>query len=260
MLAYAAMMQGQSKKAALAVESLLSRIPDKVMEGSAEHTDVFVAMPYEVEMRFGLWDSILAEPAPSESYSFARALRNFARGVALAAKGEMSKARSEQKNFIAARAEVPKEMLFRKRPVSPVLDIAGKVLEGEILYREGRTKEGIAALRDAVEIEDEMKYVEPPLWMVPVRHALGATLMDSSRCAEAEPVYREDLIQHPENGWSLYGLARSLQLQGKKAEAAVVLARFEKAWQYADVKMKSSCCCLPGRTAASGSDGRRRDK
>jgi tetratricopeptide (TPR) repeat protein len=246
MLAYAAMMQGQSKKAALAVESLLSRIPDKVMEGGAEHTDVFVAMPYEVEMRFGQWDSILAEPVPSESYLFARAMRHFARGVALAAKGEVSKARPEQKNFIAARAEVPKEMLFRKRSVSPVLDIAGKVLEGELLYRERRTKEGIVALRDAVEIEDDMKYVEPPLWMVPVRHALGAALMDAGDYAQAEPVYREDLIRHPENAWSLYGLARSLQLQGKTVEAAVMQARFEKAWQSADIKMTSSCCCLPG--------------
>jgi tetratricopeptide (TPR) repeat protein len=246
MLAYAAMMQGQSKKAALAVESLLARIPDKVMELGAERTDVFVAMPYEVEMRFGQWDSILAEPEPSDSYPFARAMRHFARGVAFAAKGEVSNARSEQKNFIAAREEVPKEMLFRKRPVSLVLDIAGKVVEGEILYRERRTKEGIAALRDAVEIEDGMKYVEPPLWMVPVRHALGAALLDASQYAQAESVYRDDLVRHPENGWSLYGLARSLQLQGKAAEAAVAEARFEKAWQSADIKMTSSCCCLPG--------------
>jgi len=254
MLAYAAMMQGQSKKAALAVESLLSRIPDKFMEEGGEYTDVFVAMPYEVEMRFGLWDSILAEPVPSDSYSFARAMRHFARGVALAAKGQVSEARSEQRNFIGARADVPKEMLFRRRPVSPVLDIAGKVLEGEILYRERRTKEGIAALRDAVDREDEMKYVEPPLWMVPVRHALGATLLDAGQYAQAESVYRNDLVQHPENGWSLYGLARSLQMQGKVAEAALVRARFEKAWQHADFKMTSSCCCLPDRSA-NGTSG-----
>jgi tetratricopeptide (TPR) repeat protein len=246
MLAYAAMMQGQSKKAALAVEALLSRIPDKVMEGGAEHTDVFVAMSFEVEMRFGQWDSILSEPPPSESSVFARAMWHFARGVALAAKGEVSKARAEQENFVAARAEVPNDMFFRRRPVSPVLDIAGKVLEGELSYRERRTKEGIAALREAAEKEDEMKYIEPPLWMVPVRHALGAALMDAGNYVEADAVYREDLGQHPENGWSLYGLARSLQLQGKAAEAAAMQARFEKAWQFADIKMTSSCCCLPG--------------
>jgi hypothetical protein len=59
--------------------------------------------------------------------------------------------------------------------------------------------------------------------------------------------YREDLKRHPENGWSLYGLAQSLKMQGKKVEAAAVRARFERAWQYADFKISSSCCCLPGK-------------
>ncbi len=121
------------------------------------------------------------------------------------------------------------------------------MLEGEILYRDGKTEEGIAALREAVRREDHQHYSEPPNWIQPVRHALGATLLDAKRYADAEAVYREDLAHYPENGWSLYGLSRSLKLQGKNEEAHSVGMRFEKAWQHADVKLKSSCFCLEAK-------------
>jgi tetratricopeptide (TPR) repeat protein len=42
------------------------------------------------------------------------------------------------------------------------LAIAEQMLAGEILYREGRTDDAIAALRDAVEREDALRYIEPP--------------------------------------------------------------------------------------------------
>ncbi len=71
--------------------------------------------------------------------------------------------------------------------------------------------------------------------------------MDAHRYAEAELVYREDLERYPENGWSLYGLARSLDMQGKHDEAATVSVRFERAWQHADVKLSSSCFCLQAK-------------
>src|SRR5438128_7079325 len=121
------------------------------------------------------------------------------------------------------------------------------MLAGEILYREGKSEEAVAALREAVGREDRLRYIEPPDWIQPVRHALGAALMDAGRHAEAEAVYREDLARYPENAWSLYGLARSLRLQGKRDEAAAVSARFQKAWQHADVKLSSSCFCLDGK-------------
>jgi hypothetical protein len=70
--------------------------------------------------------------------------------------------------------------------------------------------------------------------------------MQSGRYGEAERVYRDDLERHPENGWSLFGLARSLELQGKADEVRRVRARFEKAWVDADVKLSSSCFCQPG--------------
>ena len=88
-----------------------------------------------------------------------------------------------------------------------------------------------------------------PDWIQPVRHALGATLMDAKRYPEAEAVYRDDLEHYPENGWSLYGLSRSLQREGKQDEAAAVTVRFKKTWQHADMKLSSSCFCLQGNTA-----------
>jgi pimeloyl-ACP methyl ester carboxylesterase len=49
-------------------------------------------------------------------------------------------------------------------------------------------------------------------------------------------VFWEDLKKFPENGWSLSGLMKALRAQGKKEEAAMVEARFHKAWKNADVK------------------------
>ena len=83
-------------------------------------------------------------------------------------------------------------------------------------------------------------------WILPVRHSLGAALMQERRFAEAEQVYREDLARLPDNGWSLFGLAQSLHRQGKEEEAAATDARFQKIWSKADVQIKSSCQCQPG--------------
>ena len=71
--------------------------------------------------------------------------------------------------------------------------------------------------------------------------------MDAHRFAEGEEVYRADLKHYPENGWSLYGLAESLKMQDKHADAAAAEARFQKSWKQADVKLTSSCYCLPGK-------------
>lgn len=85
--------------------------------------------------------------------------------------------------------------------------------------------------------------MEPPDWVVPVRHALGAYLVRDGRYAEAEAVYREDLRRWPDNGWSLHGLATCLDAQGKKSEAGEFRTRFDEVWKRADVEITSSCFC-----------------
>ena len=94
--------------------------------------------------------------------------------------------------------------------------------------------------------EDKLRYDEPPDWIQPTRHALGAALLQAGRLGEAEAVFRSDLTRLQGNGWSLFGLSRALRLQKRSGEAAVIEKQFAKVWQKADVKIKSACLCLPG--------------
>ena len=79
-----------------------------------------------------------------------------------------------------------------------------------------------------------------PPWYFPVRHTLGAVLLQANRAADAEQVYRDDLRANPGNGWALFGLAESQRRQGKTTEAARTAETFRRAWSRADVTLTSS--------------------
>jgi tetratricopeptide (TPR) repeat protein len=247
MLAFAQTMDGQSQKALATVDEMLSSIPHGELERNRDLFDYLFAMRYEVYLRFGRWDAMLAESAPRKLLPITNAFWHYARGIAYAARNQLREANNEHAQLRLSRKDVAAGAGFRGFSADELLDIADQVLAGEILYREAKNEKAIAALSRAIRLEDSLKYTEPPNWLVPVRHTLGATLLDANRYAEAEAIYREDLRRHPENGWSLYGLARSLKMQGRKAEAAAVTARFQEAWKYADFKISSSCCCLPDK-------------
>jgi len=111
---------------------------------------------------------------------------------------------------------------------------------GEIAKAEGKTDEAIAHFREAAAVEDRLVYDEPSDWFFPVRHQLGALLLKANKAADAEKVYREDLVRNPRNGWALFGLAQALHAQKKDAEAAKVDEQFKDAWRTSDVKLTSS--------------------
>ena len=246
MLAYAAMMTGQRDLAVEHIHAMVNGIPENLMREYAMFGEAFAAMPYEVLLRFGMWDEVLAAPDHPEFMVFTRAFRHAARGIAYAAKGDTKSARAEQTVYLEAGKLVPADDLFGNNSCQSILAIATPMLEGEILVREGKVDDGISQLRSAIRAEDSLRYDEPPGWILPVRHSLGASLIQAGRYAEAEQVYREDLAQFPENGWSLYGLAHSLELQHKQAEGAEVETRFDQVWGKADLHITSSCLCQPG--------------
>jgi predicted Zn-dependent protease len=203
-------------------------------------------MPYEVLMRFGRWDEILAEPEPPEYLPFSRALRHYARSVAHAARDEVAEARAAQAAFTAEAGRVSEDASFGNNATHDLLAVARAVLDGEIVVRAGEMEAGIERLREAVVAEDALRYDEPPDWIQPVRHALGATLLAAGRAAEAEEVFRADLAKLPGNGWGLFGMARALRIQGKDAEAERFETEFAAAWEGADVEIDTPCFCQRG--------------
>lgn len=247
MLAYAAMMTGQRELSISHIRQMVDEIPPEFLKDWAIAAEGFAAMPFEVLVRFGQWDEILAQPDNYPDYMpFTKAMRLAARAIALAAQGDAPAARVEQAAFLTQAKAVPAENTFGNNPGSAILAVLMPMVEGEILVREGRLDEGFASLREAVRREDALRYDEPPGWILPVRHALGANLMAHGRHAEAEQVYREDLQRLPNNGWSLYGLADALERQGKRDEAVAARGRFAAVWREADVEIGSSCLCQPG--------------
>jgi tetratricopeptide (TPR) repeat protein len=247
MLAYAAMMTGQRELALSQIRTMVAEIPEEVVKEFAQPSDGMIAMPYEVLLRFGLWDDVLAAPDHPDYLPFTRAFRHAARGIAFAAKGDPKSARAEQAIYLEMAKLIPADQSLGNNTAAGVTAIATPMLEGEILVREGRFDAGLTKLREAVKAEDALKYDEPPGWILPVRHVLGASLMTAGRFAEAEQVYRDDLARLPDNGWALFGLARSLRLQRKNAaEVADLETRFQKTWAHANFELTSSCLCQPG--------------
>ena len=244
-LAFGCMMQGRSEEATKATREMQEAIPPEFIENMAPVLDGFMPIGLEVLMRFGRWEDILKEPKPAENMPIFIAMWHCTRAVAYANTGRMKEALEERDAFRKAASAVPEDRMVGNSPAPTVLKIATHVLDGEIAFKQGNTDEAVSELKQAVEAEDTLRYDEPPDWMQPVRHTLGAVLLAAGRVKEAEKVYREDLKRWPENGWSLYGLSQALMKDGSP-QAPAIEARFKQAWAGADIKIGSSCLCVKG--------------
>ncbi|HEY8469494.1 MAG TPA: tetratricopeptide repeat protein [Longimicrobiales bacterium] len=233
-MAFAATMAGMSEKAIEAARIVSPRVPVEVAR------DVYwiqnaVVLPHITLLTFGRWQDVLAEPMPPAELGQATIMATYARGVALAALGRFDEARGVLEEIRKATAEAGDDPT-----TDPVPHIAPLALAGEIALRSGDAEDAVKHFRAAVEIEDALLYEEPPLWYYPIRHSLGRALLEAGRPAEAEQAYRQDLDRFPHNGWSLFGLMKSLEAQGRNSEAAQIRARFREAWKHADVELTAS--------------------
>lgn len=248
-IAFGAMMEGRYGDAMWASEELEREIPVEFLKAYTGIADGLWATKFHAMIRFGKWEAVLREPAPEDYQKVSIAVRHYARGIALSALGRTGEAREELALFEAAFAEIPEDWMQFNNRLHDILPIARGMLRGELAYREGRHDEAFAHLREAIEYEDALVYDEPPAWMLPVRHALGALLMGAERYEEAEYVYREDLEKNRMNGWAILGLQQSLRAQGRMQEANGLNTLLAQAWPRPDVRPTSSCFCEPGKRA-----------
>jgi len=232
-----AMLQGRSAESLDAARKTVQNAPLEMLR-EMPGFDTILTYPVLTLVRFGRWDDVLKEPAPPEEFAFATAIHHYAKGIALVKLGRIDEAAAERQRVSEITSKIPPDAMESLNKAHDLLDVAGWVLDGQMLAKKGDVDGAVAVLTKAAQAQDGLKYSEPPDWYYPVRQTLGAVLLSSGRAKEAEQVYREDLRRNPNNGWSLQGLAGSLKAQGKPDREA--RARFDKAWQRADVKIAAS--------------------
>lgn len=232
-------MQGRSREALEAARNLNKLVSWEQARNEPALEEFTPTLTFAL-VRFGKWEDMLIQLKPPSELAYTMVIWHYGRGTALAASGRFKEAKFEHQELASAVHRLPEDRIVGVVPVVQLGKIAERVLAGEIAAREKRLDDAIKALKEAVELEDAVRYYEPPLWHIPVRHALGAVLLEAGHAAEAEQVYRQDLKQHPRNGWALFGLEQSLRHQKRDAEAAQVHEEWEKAWAQADITLSAS--------------------
>src|ERR1043166_861964 len=237
---FAATAAGNSKLAIEAARKLSSQVNEETLK-AVPLLAGFRVVPYYALTRFGKWDEMLREPEPPAASVYLTGMWHYARATAFLGKGQTSDAEAE---FAKLNALMPDKSLdgplFSPNTARAIITIADEVLAGELDAAKKNYDPAIAHLERAVRLEDALVYTEPAEFHSPPRQSLGAILLAAGRPAEAETVYWEDLRRNRENGWSLFGLLQALKAQNKNEDAALVEARFKKAWAKADVTLSAS--------------------
>jgi len=201
----------------------------------------FMTIPIAVDVRFHRWDDILKMPQPDPAMKTTTAFWHFARGMALAGTGKAGEAEAEYKIVADAEKNTPEDVVFAmpvNNKAKDIMKIAEKVLGAKIAMAKKDKAGAIAMLRDAVTIQDSLKYGEPPDWFFPVRESLGAALLMNSDAAGAEKVFREDIDRNPRNPRSLFGLHQALEAQGRSYDAQFVEREFRTSWKGGNTPLK----------------------
>ncbi len=194
----------------------------------------FMTIPMAVEVRFHHWNEVLKMPAPDPALKTLTVFWHFGRGLALAGTGKVADAEEEYKIVSAAEEATPPDVIFQmpiNNKAKDIMKIAKDIVGAKIALAKKDSNGAISMLRDAVAIQDTLKYGEPPDWFFPVRESLGAALLMSGDTTGAEKVFREDLDRNPRNPRSLWGLHQSLLQQKRGYDAGFVQKEFETSWK-----------------------------
>ncbi len=235
-LAAAACMEGRYAVAKAAADGMATRLIPHAK--TMPMLDLFIFSPLWVDARFNKWDVIVATPEPLKELPATHVMWRYARTLAFAARGEKEKAGAERELFTAEVSAIPANASMGEfNSATDLLNLASQILDARVAMARGSKDEAVSHWQKAVELQDALRYHEPPDWYYPVRESLGAALLAAGRPTDAEQVFREDLQRNPRNPRSLFGLMHSLKAQQKDAGAAWVESQFNSAWKNADTTL-----------------------
>lgn len=229
-LMVSAQMAGDGKTAVEAAEKL-ARIVTEDASRAIPWVQPIQLAPYFAHAQFSDAKTVLALPDPGDGLPYIKAMWHYARGVAYAAQGDLQAALREAGAMQRIREAADFAGLIEGGvPAPQVLELARQIVLGRIAQAGGKLEEAKSAFEQAVAIQDELSYTEPPHWYYPVRQSLGAVLMRLGEFDKAEEVFRASLARAPNNGWALYGLGELYKRTGKTEAAAEAMRLLDKAW------------------------------
>jgi tetratricopeptide (TPR) repeat protein len=237
-LASASAMNGNYAQAIKSARNLYDNV--KPLLSAMPMLEMFTPYPTVTLVRFRKWEVLLREEKPSENMVITTAMWHFARGVAFA---ETGKADAAGKELAAMREKikaVPADAPWGNSTAQTVLKVAEDLLAGEEALARGNGSAGREHLKKAVAAEDLINYNEPPDWDLPAREWLGRAYLSSQMFAEAEMVYRDELVKHPKNGRAIFGLIEALRMQKKGPDAERYRTIFKQVWSKADTTLAVS--------------------
>ncbi|MGB9071327.1 MAG: hypothetical protein WCC22_01555 [Terriglobales bacterium] len=231
-IAMCSAMTGDYAEAKKAAEMLAAHVAPAVKD--MPPLEGFMTIPLAVNVRFHKWDDILAMKAPDPEMKTTTVFWHFARGMALAGKGKVSEAEAEHKIVADAEKATSPDVIFAmpiNNKTKDILRIAENVLGAQVALAKKDHAGAVSMLRDAIAVQDTLKYDEPPDWFYPVRESLGGVLLMNGDAKGAEQVFREDLAKNLRNPRSLFGLQQALKAQERNSDAWFVEKQFHDSWK-----------------------------
>ncbi|WP_139000537.1 hypothetical protein [Hyunsoonleella aestuarii] len=236
----ASSLLGNSDIAIEAAKKTAEKVPVGEMK-ELHFLQSFAATPLLAYTRFGKWNDILTYPKPNDDIKYLKLIWHYTRGVAFTRKNNLKEAQEELEAIETLIKDPDLENIASGFDNgTTIANLAYEIVAGEIASTKKDFNSAISHLEKAVEMEDLLIYNEPSTWHIPPRQNLGAVLMKAKKYSEAEKIYREDLKDLRQNGWSLMGLHNSLLAQGKDDEAKDIKEEFNRAWEDANIEINTS--------------------
>lgn len=224
-----ALMGGDGKQALAAAAKLDQALTADMVKAMGVMQSV-KASPYFSHVQFSSPDTLVALPDPGKDLVIVQAMWRYARATGYARKGMLMEAQKEADALAHMENDPALKPLAEQGVSVEVITIARHVAASRIADARGDLPAAIRSYREAVALQDQLPYDEPPRWYYPVRQSLGAVLVKAKQLDEAESVFRASFARTPSNGWALRGLMEVYRQRGDKAALAATQKRFETTW------------------------------
>jgi len=225
-----AQMGGDGKTVLASAEKLGGLIPAEAAR-EVLMLQPMKAAPYFAHAQFSDAAAVMALADPGNDLPYIQTAWRYARGIALAQKGDVPAAARELAEIerIVAATDY-KSFDAWKIPAKEVGQIAAHVLRARMAQAGNDLDGAVHELNAAIRIQDALPYMEPAYWYYPVRQSLGAVLLLKGDTRSARDAFGESLARMPNNAWALYGLREAYAREGLKREARAIEQRFGRAW------------------------------